>query len=115
LVFLGITSITNRVILAHKDKFGNQSWYDQVVTLETYELATLILPELGVTLQYNLGTVIQFCGILLMHLVSGWDKGYRVCHASFFRKDVFERLEVELPDWSTENNLKELGLNPLDL
>jgi hypothetical protein len=74
-----------------------------------------ILPELGATLQYNLGTVIQFCGILLMHLVSGWDKGYRVCHASFFRKDVFERLEVELFNWSTENNLKELGLNPLDL
>ncbi|EKM78193.1 hypothetical protein AGABI1DRAFT_129322 [Agaricus bisporus var. burnettii JB137-S8] len=109
-VFSGISPITNRVTPEHKDNFGNVAWYDQVVTLGNYQSATFNLPELGTTLEYGPGTVIQFCGNLLKHSVSSWEKGHRVCYASFFRQDVFKKLGVELPGWVTKDYYG-LGLN----
>ena len=99
-VYSGLSPITNRTSKEHRDHFGVYPWYDQVVTFGSYQSGTFNLPEFGATFQYNPGTMMQFCGNLLLYSVNGWETGDRYCYASFFRKDVFERLGVELPRWA---------------
>ncbi|KAJ3576596.1 hypothetical protein NP233_g336 [Leucocoprinus birnbaumii] len=83
-VFSGITPITNQTTKAHCNRFSSYSWYDQVAAFGSYTSATFSLPELGATLQYNPGSVIQFSGNLFLHKVDGWDSGDCYCYASFF-------------------------------
>ena len=71
IVYLGLSPITNRTSREYRDHFEAYSWYDQVIIFGSYELAVFHLPKLGATLQYNLGTMVQFCRNLLLYSVNG--------------------------------------------
>ncbi|KAF9442059.1 hypothetical protein P691DRAFT_648776, partial [Macrolepiota fuliginosa MF-IS2] len=98
-IYSGLSVITNRETEEHRDRHGSYEWYDQLVSVGSYEAASFELPELGAKLDYKPGTVIQLCGNLLQHKVQAWGSGDRVCYAHFIRKDVFNHLHVLYPDW----------------
>ncbi|KXN84160.1 hypothetical protein AN958_00104, partial [Leucoagaricus sp. SymC.cos] len=100
-VFTGVTIVSNRITPPHRDNKGHIPWYDQLVCIGDYESADFHLPELGATFKYLPGTVVHFCGNLLVHQVNSWQGNDRICYASFFRKSVFDRLSLICPGWST--------------
>jgi hypothetical protein len=92
-VFTGISVISNRRTIAHRDLNGDQAWYDIVASLGSYKRAMLQFPELGLELLYNPGVVVGFCGNVFMHEVEDWEEGDRICYALFMRKAVLDRLK----------------------
>lgn len=99
-VFSGIAVIVNRATPAHTDRGGRPQWYDCLTSLGTFSSATLDLPELGLSLLYRPGTVVNICGNVLQHQVKGeWGAGDRVCYARFMRKAIFERFQVKCEGW----------------
>ena len=71
-----------------------------LVSVGTYNEGVLILPGLGLTFQYNPGTVVGLCGKLLKHAVPE-VVGNRVCLAYYMRDKVHERIGVSAPGWMT--------------
>jgi len=70
-IYSGLSSITNRISREHRDHFGVYFWYNQVIIFRLYESAVFYLPKLEATFQYDLGTIVQFCGNLLLHSING--------------------------------------------
>lgn len=105
-LYSGMSVITNHKTRKHCDRHGSYEWYDQLVSVGSYTTATFQLPEIGASLEYGPGTVIQLCGNLLQHKVKAWGSGDRVCYAHFIRKDVFHRLGVFYPNWSNTSQLQ---------
>ena len=105
-VFHGFSVICNRVSKAHIDNNGSWSWYDQVLSIGSYQEATMSLPDLGGSFDYKPGTVIQFSGNLLLHQVGEWDTGDRICYAHFVKKSIFDRMKITYPDWPILSNLR---------
>lgn len=98
--FSAISIISNRISPPHFDFNGNYAWFDQVVSVGSYEQAEITFPELGATFSYPPGTVIQFCGNLLKHSVGDWDKGDRICYAFFVKKVLFDKMNISFPNWA---------------
>jgi hypothetical protein len=105
--FTGIAVMSNRKSLAHRDRNGAPPWYDFLVSLGTYDTASLDFPELGLSLAYPPGTGVALCGNILLHRVNSWGAGDRVCYAQFFRKAVLERLSADWVGWSTQAKYEE--------
>ena len=70
-IYSGLSPITNRTSRKHRNHFGAYFWYNQVVIFRSYKLAIFHLPKLEATFQYNSGTVVQFCGNLLLYSING--------------------------------------------
>ena len=92
--------ISNRESIGHQDNNSRPAWYDMLVSVGTYNEGVLTLPGLGLTFQYNPGTVVGLCGKLLKHAVPE-VVGNRVCLAYYMRDKVHERIEVSAPGWMT--------------
>lgn len=105
-LFHGFSVICNRISKAHIDNNGSWAWYDQVLSIGTYNKATMEMPDLKATFDYAPGTVIQFSGNLLLHKVGEWDSGDRICYAYFVKKSIFRKMDIDLPDWSYLTELR---------
>jgi hypothetical protein len=97
--FSGMSVISNRETIFHRDTKSRHEWYDLLVTLGDYSDGTLELPGLGIRVVYNPGAVVGIAGKVLRHGVAP-SKGNRVCLAYFMRQKVQERLGVELSGYS---------------
>jgi hypothetical protein len=102
-VFTGIAVIANRKTKRHRDHYGAAAWYDLLLTLGSYENATLDMDELGLEMEYKPGTLVAICGNALFHRVNDWGPGDRVCYALFMRKAVLDRLHSGWVGWTTRD------------
>lgn len=96
--FSGYSVISNRETPVHRDNSAQQEWYDLLVTIGPYHSAVLMLPSIGVSLQYNSGTVVGLGGKVVSHGVEA-PEGDRICIAHYMRDQVHERLQVKGPEW----------------
>ncbi|THH15727.1 hypothetical protein EW146_g4796 [Bondarzewia mesenterica] len=97
-VFNGVSVIAQRLTPPHRDGNSRAEWYDLLATIGPYQNGTFELPGIGVSFQYNSGTVIALCGQVLTHSVPNVD-GERVCFAWFMRDNVHERLGIRARGW----------------
>jgi hypothetical protein len=103
--FMGIAVMSNRRSISHIDRNGSPPWYDLLLTAGTYSHAKLRMPEIGLTMNYDSGTVVAICGNALRHEVQDWGEGDRICYAMFMRKAVLTRLECNWAGWSTRDSV----------
>jgi hypothetical protein len=99
-VFSGMQLIANRTTPEHRDFKSQPEWYDILATIGPYTDAWMTVPNIGVQLKYDSGTVIGLGGRVLQHAVPSF-KGERVCYADFMRSNVHERMRVCNSGWST--------------
>jgi|SRR5215510_5564535 len=100
-VFSGISVISNRKTLAHRDQGGWPQCYDLLLAAGNYSNALFSVPDVGAEFQYNPGTVVAICGKVLRHAVYDWSGGERLCYAHFMRNNVHNRLQVKQTSWSS--------------
>ena len=97
-VFNGVSVISNRITLPHRDTGSRFNWYDILATSGRYEGCTLELPSLGISLEYGTGSVVGILGKVLTHEVRTFE-GDRVCYAYFMRDNVHDWANVPCSDW----------------
>lgn len=107
-VFHGISVICNRITPPHTDRNGNWAWFDQLISFGSYDGAKLELRDLGLSLDYPSGTIVQLSGNLLTHEVGPWEYGDRICYVHWVKKTIFDRLNIPLPDWSYLDDVQKL-------
>jgi len=100
-VFSGISVISNRKTIAHRDQGGWPACFDILLACGDYSDAKFELPDVGGRFLYTPGTVVAVCGKVLRHAVYGWRGGDRVCYAHFMRDNVHNRLGVKRSGWSS--------------
>jgi hypothetical protein len=100
--FSGMSVLSNRETIFHRDVQSRNEWYDMLVTMGDYKNGMMELPGLGLRLKYDPGTIVGIGGKVVRHGVSSCD-GNRVCLAYFFRHKVLERLGVEPAGYSSSN------------
>jgi len=97
----------------HIDLRGRYSWYDLLIGVGNYTGATLVLPELELTLSYPPSTGIFLSGTLLKHKVDNWTAGDRIAYAFYSKIHLFECLGIEFPTrWPNQHDfatVEELG------
>jgi hypothetical protein len=106
--FHGISVISNRITPPHIDLSGSWSCFDLLVSFGSYDHAVLKLPDLGLSLDYSCGTIVEFSGNLLTHEVGPWDHGDRICYAYLVKKSIFDYLDITIPDWAYIDSITEL-------
>lgn len=82
--------VVNRETREHRDTRGWPLGFDLLSTFGSYTGGVLSLPTIGITCDYNPGTVTGLMGKILTHGVRAVD-GERFCIAQFVRPGVFER------------------------
>jgi len=97
-VFNGISVISNRSTLPHRDISSRNNWYDILAILGDYQGCNLELLGLGISLEYGPHTVVGISGKVLEHAVDNFT-GDRVCYAYFMRNNVHEWANVPCSDW----------------
>jgi hypothetical protein len=100
-VFTGISVISNRRTIPHRDRLGSESWYDILIGSGSYNGAKMIIRDIGLTLDYSSGTAVAICGNVLLHEVEDWGDGDRICYAMFMRREVLKRLGCHFVGWCT--------------
>ena len=91
--FNALSVICNRASPLHRDAQGDQQWFDLITTVGEYSGAQLILPDVGMQMEYASGTVVAFSGKRLRHEVTP-HVGNRICIAQYMRKPVHRRVGV---------------------
>ena len=97
--FSGLSVIVNRETPRHRDSGGGPTHFDALVSAGTHKGAHLEIPDVGLTLTYDPGTVVIFAGRLLSHRVPCWEDGERICLAYYMKDCIHERYGVERPCW----------------
>lgn len=95
----GLQVIVNRSTPPHRDRGSAPSDYDLLVSVGTHTEARIGLVDVRTTFSYCPGTVVLVCGRVILHEVSSWEGGERICVAHYVRDNVHNRLEVERPAW----------------
>ena len=101
-VYSGISVISNRITVRHRDDGGSSPWYDLLLSAGTHQKAFLHLDDIKAQLSYNPGTVVMVCGKVLSHSLPEWSGGERICLAHWMRKEVHYRLGIYSPEWSQQ-------------
>lgn len=100
--FTGITVVSNRTTLAHRDQGGAFHDFDFLVSTGTHKRAELIVQDLGASYSYQPGAAVAICGRLLQHKVEKSFAGERVCYAHFTRDKVLGRHATTQRSWVME-------------
>jgi hypothetical protein len=98
-VFSGISVITNRITVRHRDNGGLSPWYDLLFSSGTHQDAYLHLDDIHAKLSYLPGTAVLVCGKILSHSLPEWQGGERICIAHWMRHEIHHRLSVYCPEW----------------
>jgi hypothetical protein len=109
-LFNGVQIISNRETPVHRDHNSRWEWYDLLTSVGPYKNAILVFPGLGLTFQYDSGTVLGICGRLIRHGVSEAE-GERICVAYFMRENVQKRLETRYAGWNKWDSYRESASN----
>jgi len=96
--FSGMSVISNQECPMHRDIQAVKPWYDILATFGDYKDGRMELPNLGICLKYNPGTVVGLAGRVVRHGVAHCT-GNRVCLAYYMRDTVHERAGIKAPGW----------------
>jgi hypothetical protein len=97
--FSGIQVINNRTTPPHRDKGAAPTVYDLLLSVGTHSSSRIGLVDVQTTFSYAPGTVVLVCGRVILHEVSFWKGGERICLAHYMRDAVHDRLGLPRPDW----------------
>ncbi|KAF8221959.1 hypothetical protein L208DRAFT_1224715, partial [Tricholoma matsutake] len=98
--FSGYSLISNCITPMHRDNNSQGPWYNCLTTIGDYEKgAWLKLKNLGLELDYPLGTMVFLLGKVIRHGMSEIN-GNQVCIAQYMRDNVHERMRMRLPEWT---------------
>jgi hypothetical protein len=98
--FSGYNLISNRETPFHRDNFSRVAWYDLLTTLGPESHTRLLLPNIGIEMDYGPGTIVALGGTVLRHGVP-MSEGNRLCIAQYMRDNVFNKLGIMAPGWMT--------------
>ena len=101
-VFNGVSIISNRETIFHRDGQSRLAWYDIICTLGGDQSTVLEFRDLGIRLRYTSGTVVAHSGRLLYHGVSAAENE-RVCYAYWMRDCIHELMGVKSPYWMSRD------------
>lgn len=104
--FSGISVLCNARTPAHRDRLGQDNWYDILAPTGTYAAHTLDLPGLEIALPYNARSIVAICGRILAHATDFAPNGERVTFACFMRENVRKGMGLPRGTYSTIANLK---------
>jgi hypothetical protein len=82
----------------HRDIQARKPWYDILATFGDYKDGKMELPNLGIQLEYNPGTIVGLAGKVVQHGVAHCT-GNRVCLAYYMRDTVHKRARIKAPGW----------------
>jgi len=97
-IYSGISVIANRETPVHRDVGTSPEAYDLLATIGGDEETTLVLPSMGVFMEYRSGTAVLFSGYAVPHGVTP-SVAERVCFAYYIKDNVHERFGVKGLDW----------------
>lgn len=97
--YSAMSVIVNRETIRHRDSGGAPTHFDALVAAGTASGAYFEIPDIGMRLKYEPGTVVVLAGRLLSHRVLAWKKGERICLAHYMRDNVHERYQIRRPGW----------------
>ena len=95
----GTPLIVNRLTPPHKDPGSALTHYDLLLSVGTHKSARIQLHDVQASLSYHPGTAVLLCGRIILHEVSSWEGGERICLAHYVRDMVHDRLGLDRPDW----------------
>ena len=97
--FNALTVITNRNTPPHRDTKGRNEWLDLITALgEDDSVRIMTSPGLGLSVDYNPGTVVVIAGKVIRHAAK-FEGGERACIAYYMRNKVQERLGLLAGTW----------------
>ncbi|OBZ77758.1 hypothetical protein A0H81_02872 [Grifola frondosa] len=102
-VTTAVQIIANRKTPLHRDRAGRAAWMDILVTVGDYSGLRLKLPTLGMEVEYDPGSVVAICGMMLSHSVPP-ASGERACYAYFMSSEIFTCKDIEFPHWAKLSN-----------
>jgi hypothetical protein len=97
-IFTGHTWIINRKTPPHRDRGGFKAGFDYLSVLGTAS-SFITLRDINITAQYNPGTVVGVPGRVLVHEVSTWGKGDRICVAQWIRQRLLSKHGIQPINW----------------
>lgn len=100
----GIDAVVNRSTPPHRDHKG-RNCFDICVTAGTYDHSIFDLPDLATRLGYPPGTMTLLVSDKLEHECTSWTGGERICFAHWTRAAVLEKMEIEVPEPPTLDDL----------
>jgi hypothetical protein len=106
--YSALTTIVNRVTPRHRDHGGAPTHLDTLVSAGRHEGAYLEVPDLGLRLKYDPGTVVIIAGRILSHRVPMWAEGERICFAYYMKDNVHEHYRVGRPGWAQLRYFEEM-------
>lgn len=97
-VFNMVQIISNRQTPFHRDVSGQPTWYDLLVTLGSYQRATLALRNIGIRVAYRPGSIALISSLLLHHGVAEVDPD-RLCYSWFMTDAVHTNQSIPTVSW----------------
>ncbi|KAA1473523.1 hypothetical protein DENSPDRAFT_780029 [Dentipellis sp. KUC8613] len=98
-VFSGVSIISNRQTLCHRDFNSRHEYFDILATIGPYGYTTLNLPGLNTKLSYTCRTIVAISGKAFEHEVPPCEAD-RICYAYWMRDSVHRALGIPTADWT---------------
>ena len=95
-VYTNLLMMSNWQTPLHWDPQSRSNWYD-LTNVGKYDNCFLHIPTLGVQLEYRPGTIVDFSGRLLRHVVIE-EGGDQCCLAYYMWDNIHNWLGVPRPD-----------------
>ena len=93
--FSGYGLIRN-CVTPHWDNNSQGQWYDFLTMIGPYSVSRLIIYNLGLEFEYELGTMVALLGKLLQHGIEELE-GNQICLAQYMRVNVHPRMGIKSP------------------
>lgn len=94
-LFTSIAILVNRTTGSHYDRNCHPDMWDAILTGGSFSGGQFSLPEVGVTITYEPGTLLLFHGNLYKHEVGQWTGKTRRCIALFQFRSVLAQLGMD--------------------
>jgi hypothetical protein len=95
--------MNNRNSPLHRDNGGAYSTMDLLTSVGEYRNGRFMVPGVGVEMSNRSGTVIALAGRVVRH--GGKCDGERLCIAQYTRQNVYNKLGIAEPGWTSIQNI----------
>ena len=100
-VFAKLQIISNRQTPFHRDLSGEATWFELLISLGSYDRATMVLRNLGIEVAYTPGSAVALSSYLVHHGVSAVEPD-RICYAWFMSRHLHDNHGLDNVEWMAE-------------